>query len=49
MRRILLAIGAAALLLAGLRMHGTNERLAVPNYERAIRFYRQLIRDAAGS
>lgn len=25
------------------RMHGTNERLAVRDYERAIRFYRQLI------
>ena len=31
------------------RMHGTNERLAVRDYEQAIRFYRQLIVDAAGS
>jgi carboxypeptidase PM20D1 len=31
------------------RMHGTNERIAVRDYERAIRFYRQLILNAAGS
>jgi carboxypeptidase PM20D1 len=31
------------------RMHGTNERVAVADYERAIRFYRQLILNAAGS
>jgi carboxypeptidase PM20D1 len=30
------------------RMHGTNERLAVRDYERAIRFYRQLILNADG-
>ena len=30
------------------RMHGTNERIAVRDYERAIRFYRQLILNAAG-
>jgi carboxypeptidase PM20D1 len=30
------------------RMHGTNERLAVRDYERAIRLYRQLILNAAG-
>ncbi|MBW3570915.1 MAG: M20/M25/M40 family metallo-hydrolase [Gemmatimonadetes bacterium] len=30
------------------RMHGTNERLAVRDYERAIRVYRQLILNAAG-
>ena len=31
------------------RMHGTNERVAVQDYERAIRIYRQLIVNAAGS
>ncbi len=30
------------------RMHGTNERIAVRDYERAIRLYRQLILNAAG-
>ena len=30
------------------RMHGTNERLAIRQYETAIRIYRQLILDAAG-
>lgn len=30
------------------RMHGTNERVSIQNYERAIRFYRQLIMNAAG-
>lgn len=30
------------------RMHGTNERLAVRNYETAVRLYRQLLVDAAG-
>lgn len=30
------------------RMHGTNERVAVADYERAIRVYRQIIVDAAG-
>ncbi len=30
------------------RVHGTNERLAVRDYERAIRTYRQLILNAAG-
>jgi carboxypeptidase PM20D1 len=30
------------------RMHGTNERIAVRDYERAISFYRQLILNAAG-
>ncbi|HEX8694405.1 MAG TPA: M20 family peptidase [Longimicrobium sp.] len=30
------------------RMHGTNERIAVADYERAIRIYRQLILNAAG-
>jgi carboxypeptidase PM20D1 len=31
------------------RMHGTNERVAVDQYEGAIRTYRQLLLDAAGS
>jgi carboxypeptidase PM20D1 len=31
------------------RMHGTNERLAVRDYERAVRFYRELILNAAAS
>ena len=31
------------------RMHGTNERIGLGDYERAIRFYRQLILNAAGS
>lgn len=31
------------------RMHGTNERIAVRDYEQAIRIYRQLIRNATGS
>jgi carboxypeptidase PM20D1 len=31
------------------RMHGTDERLPVRDYERAIRLYRQLILNAAGS
>jgi carboxypeptidase PM20D1 len=31
------------------RVHGTNERIAVRDYERAIRFYRQLILNTAGS
>jgi carboxypeptidase PM20D1 len=31
------------------RMHGTDERIAVPHYEDAIRTYRRLILDAAGS
>jgi hypothetical protein len=31
------------------RMHGTNERIAVRGYERAIRLYRQLILNATGS
>jgi carboxypeptidase PM20D1 len=31
------------------RMHGTDERIAVGDYERAIRLYRQLILNAAGS
>ncbi|HYR08403.1 MAG TPA: M20 family peptidase [Longimicrobium sp.] len=31
------------------RMHGTNERLAVRDYEQAIRLYRQLIVNTAGS
>jgi carboxypeptidase PM20D1 len=30
------------------RFHGTNERIAVRDYERAIRFYRQLVLNAAG-
>ena len=30
------------------RMHGTNERIAVSGYEDAIRFYRQLVLNAAG-
>lgn len=30
------------------RMHGTNERIAIREYERAIRTYRQLILNAAG-
>jgi acetylornithine deacetylase/succinyl-diaminopimelate desuccinylase-like protein len=30
------------------RMHGTHERIAVRNYEEAIRMYRQLILAAAG-
>lgn len=30
------------------RMHGTNERVAIEDYERAIRLYRQLILNAAG-
>lgn len=29
------------------RMHGTNERVAIGDYERAIRFYRELILNAA--
>jgi carboxypeptidase PM20D1 len=29
------------------RMHGIDERIAIPDYERAIRFYRQLIRNAS--
>ena len=31
------------------RIHGTNERIAVRDYERAVRFYRQLILNGAGS
>ena len=31
------------------RIHGTNERIAVRDYERAIRLYRQLILNAAGT
>ena len=31
------------------RMHGTNERLAVRDYERAVRFFRELILNAAAS
>jgi carboxypeptidase PM20D1 len=31
------------------RMHGTNERLATADYEQAIRMYRQLIIDGAGT
>ena len=31
------------------RMHGTDERIAVPHYEDAIRTYRRLILNAAGS
>jgi carboxypeptidase PM20D1 len=31
------------------RMHGTNERIALRDYELAIRFYRQLILNAARS
>jgi carboxypeptidase PM20D1 len=31
------------------RMHGINERLAVSDYEWAIRFYHELIRNAAGN
>ena len=31
------------------RMHGTNERIAVRDYHQAIRVYRQLIRNSAGS
>ena len=31
------------------RMHGTNERLAVRDYEEAIRLYRQLIVNTTGS
>jgi carboxypeptidase PM20D1 len=31
------------------RMHGANERIAIPNYENAIRVYRQLIINVAGS
>jgi carboxypeptidase PM20D1 len=31
------------------RMHGVDERIATANYEGAIRTYRQLIRDAAGT
>jgi acetylornithine deacetylase/succinyl-diaminopimelate desuccinylase-like protein len=29
-------------------MHGTNERIAVTDYERAVRIYRQLVLNAAG-
>ena len=29
------------------RMHGTNERVAVAEYERAVRLYRQLLRNAS--
>jgi carboxypeptidase PM20D1 len=31
------------------RMHGTDERIGIRDYERAIRFYRQLILNAAGN
>jgi carboxypeptidase PM20D1 len=31
------------------RMHGTNERIAIADYERAIRVYRQLIVNQAGA
>ena len=31
------------------RIHGIDERIAVADYERAIRLYRQLILDAAAS
>lgn len=31
------------------RMHGTNERLATRDYERAIRFYRELVLETTGS
>jgi carboxypeptidase PM20D1 len=31
------------------RMHGTNERIAVADYERAVRTYRELVLNAAGS
>jgi carboxypeptidase PM20D1 len=31
------------------RMHGIDERIAIREYERAIRIYRQLMRDAAGA
>jgi carboxypeptidase PM20D1 len=31
------------------RMHGTDERIAVRDYEGAIRIYRQLLLNAAGS
>jgi carboxypeptidase PM20D1 len=30
------------------RMHGTDERIALSDYERAIRIYRQLVLNAAG-
>jgi acetylornithine deacetylase/succinyl-diaminopimelate desuccinylase-like protein len=30
-------------------MHGTNERIAIREYERAVRTYRQLVVEAAGS
>ncbi len=30
------------------RIHGTNERIAIRDYERAVRLYRQLILNAAG-
>jgi carboxypeptidase PM20D1 len=30
------------------RMHGTDERIAVADYEEAVRLYRQLILDVAG-
>lgn len=30
------------------RVHGTNERLSVENYAEAVRFYAQLLRNAAG-
>ena len=31
------------------RMHGVNERIGVGEYEAAIRTYRQLVREMAGS
>jgi carboxypeptidase PM20D1 len=31
------------------RIHGTNERIAIDNYARMIKFYAQLIRNAASS
>ena len=31
------------------RMHGTDERIAVEDYEEAVRLYRQLILNAAGA
>jgi carboxypeptidase PM20D1 len=30
------------------RFHGTNERISIENYAEMIRFYRRLIRNAAG-
>lgn len=30
------------------RMHGANERIGIPEYESAVRTYRELLRESAG-